>query len=175
MTMELETEEIVETETEIVEETTEEVAEVDETTEEEATEEEVTVDYEAKYNDALSEIETLKAQVAELTQSVETLTPYKLAAEKAERENAENDVFAKYDSRIGEMAEYAELKTKAGEYSIADLERECLILVGKFAMTETKTEEVEPETEPTITFALDETVETKPSRYSDIYETYKSR
>jgi outer membrane murein-binding lipoprotein Lpp len=175
MTMELETEEIVETETEIVEETTEEVAEVDETTKEEAAEEEVTVDYEAKYNDALSEIETLKAQVAELTQSVETLTPYKLAAEKVERENAENDVFAKYDSRIGEMAEYAELKTKAGEYSIADLERECLILVGKFAMTETKTEEVEPETEPTITFALDETVETKPSRYSDIYETYKSR
>lgn len=175
MTMQLETEEIVETETEIVEETTEEVAEVDETTEEEAAEEEVAVDYEAKYNDALSEIETLKAQVAELTQSVESLTPYKLAAEKAERENAENDVFAKYDSRIGEMAEYAELKTKAGEYSIADLERECLILVGKFAMTETKTEEVEPETEPTITFALDETVETKPARYSDIYETYKSR
>lgn len=175
MTMELETEEIVETETEIVEETTEEVAEVDETTEEETAEEEVTVDYEAKYNDALSEIETLKAQVEELTQSVEALTPYKLAAEKAERENAENDVFAKYDSRIGEMAEYAELKTKAGEYSIADLERECLILVGKFAMTETKTEEVEPETEPTITFALDETVETKPSRYNDIYETYKSR
>ena len=175
MTMELETEEIVETETEIVEETTEEVAEVDETTEEETTEEEVTVDYEAKYNNALSEIETLKAQVAELTQSVETLTPYKLAAEKAERENAENDVFAKYDSRIGEMAEYAELKTKADEYSIADLERECLILVGKFAMTETKAEEVEPETESTITFALDETVEIKPSRYSDIYETYKSR
>jgi outer membrane murein-binding lipoprotein Lpp len=175
MTMELETEEVVETETEIVEETTEEVAEVDETTEEETTEEEVTVDYETKYNDALSEIETLKAQVAELTQSVEALTPYKLAAEKAERENAENDVFAKYDSRIGEMAEYAELKTKAGEYSIADLERECLILVGKFAMTETKTEEVEPETEPTITFALDETVEAKSSRYSDIYETYKSR
>lgn len=174
-TMELETEEIVETETEIVDETTEEVAEVGETTEEEATEEEVAVDYEVKYNDALSEIETLKAQVAELTQSVESLTPYKLAAEKAERENAENDVFAKYDSRIGEMAEYAELKTKAGEYSIADLERECLILVGKFAMTEAKTEEVEPETEPTITFALDETVETKPTRYSDIYETYKSR
>lgn len=175
MTMELETEEIVETETEIVDETTEEVAEVDETTEEETAEEEVTVDYEAKYNDALSEIETLKAQVTELTQSVDALTPYKLAAEKAERENAENDVFAKYDSRIGEMAEYAELKTKAGEYSITDLERECLILVGKFAMTETKTEEVEPETESTITFALDETVETKPSRYSDIYETYKSR
>ena len=158
------TEEVVETEetTDVEETETESVDEVAETEEFE------TVDYEAKYNDAMAEIATLKAEI-------EALTPYKLAAEKAERENAENEVFAKYDARIGTMAEYAELKAKAGEYAIADLERECLILVGKFAMTETKTEEVEPETEPTITFALDETVETKPSRYSDIYETYKSR
>ena len=148
--METETEEIVETE---VEETTEEFE---------------TVDYEAKYNDAMAEIATLKAEI-------EALTPYKLAAEKAERENAENEVFAKYDARIGTMAEYAELKAKAGEYAIADLERECLILVGKFAMSETTTEEVEPETEPTITFALDDTAETKPNRYGNLYENYRTK
>lgn len=153
------TEEVVETETE-----TEEV----ETEAEETTEEFETVDYEAKYNDAMAEIATLKAEI-------ETLTPYKLAAEKAERENAENEVFAKYDARIGTMAEYAELKAKAGEYAIADLERECLILVGKFAMSETTTEEVEPETEPTITFALDDTAETKPNRYGNLYENYRSK
>ena len=169
---------VEETETEV--ETTEEVTET-ETTEEveteetevaevetgETTEEFETVDYEAKYNDAMAEIATLKAEI-------EALTPYKLAAEKAERENAENEVFAKYDARIGTMAEYAELKAKAGEYAIADLERECLILVGKFAMSETK-EEVEPETEPTITFALDETAETKPNRYGNLYENYRSK
>ena len=158
------TEEVVETEetTDVEETETETVDEVAETEEFE------TVDYEAKYNDAMAEIATLKAEI-------EALTPYKLAAEKAERENAENEVFAKYDARIGAMAEYAELKAKAGEYAIADLERECLILVGKFAMSETTTEEVEPETEPTITFALDDTAETKPNRYGNLYENYRSK
>ena len=140
--------------------------------------EESTIDYEAKYNEAVSEIESLKAQITELTQNVETLTPYKLAAEKAERENAENEVFAKYDSRIGDMAEYAELKEKAGEYEIADLERECLILVGKYTMAETTTEKVEPDddSEPTITFALDDTeAEKTPNRYGSVYENYKTR
>ena len=184
--MELDTEEIVETGTE---ETTEEVAveveseevveetaevETEETTEEVETTEE-TVDYEAKYNDAISEIETLKAQIAELTQSVEALTPYKLAAEKAEREAAENDVFAKFDSRIGEMPEYVELKTKAGDYEIADLEKECLMLVGKFAMTATKAEPEENETTPTITFALDDAPQAKVNRYGNVYETYKTK
>lgn len=157
---------------ETVEEVTETVEETEvtseEVTEEVATEEFETVDYEAKYNDAMAEIATLKAEI-------EALTPYKLAAEKAERENAENEVFAKYDARIGAMAEYAALKAKAGEYAIADLERECLILVGKFAMSETTTEEVEPETEPTITFALDDTAETKPNRYGNLYENYRSK
>lgn len=107
---------------------------------------------------------------------VEMLRPYKLAAEKAERETAESEVFSKYDSHIGEMAEYAELKAKAGEYAIDDLERECLILVGKFAMSETKENPVEPETEATITFALDETPESKfVNRYGNVYEDYKTR
>ena len=155
---------------------TEEIEAKVETEEVEPETQEETVDYEAKYNDAVTEIESLKAQIAELSASVDALTPYKLAAEKAERENAENEVFARYDSHIGEMAEYVELKSKAGEYEIADLERECLILVGKFTMSETK-EEVEPdEAEPTITFALDEEEPTKkPNRYSDVYETYRSK
>ena len=169
--------EVMELETTEEETTVEEVVETETVETEETTEPEETVDYEAKYNDAVSEIESLKAQIAELTESVESLTPYKLAAEKAERENAENEVFAKYDSRIGEMAEYAELKAKAGDYEIADLERECLILVGKFAMSEEQTAEVEPdETEPTITFALDDNeTEKKSNRYGSVYEEYKTR
>ena len=92
-----------------------------------------------------------------------------------EREAAENDVFAKFDSRIGEMPEYVELKTKAGDYEIADLEKECLMLVGKFAMTTTKAEPEENETTPTITFALDDAPQAKVNRYGDVYETYKTK
>lgn len=152
-----------------VEETTEEV------TVEDVVSTEETIDYEAKYNDALSEIESLKTQIAELNASVESLTPYKLAAEKAEREAAESAVFSKYDSHIGTMPEYAELKSKASDYEIADLERECLILVGKFAMNEPKTEDATPEPETSITFALENEPTSKTNRYGDVYENYKSR
>ena len=153
----------------IVEETTEEVAV------EEVVSTEETVDYEAKYNEALGEIESLKTQIAELNASVESLTPYKLAAEKAEREAAESAVFSKFDSHIGAMPEYVELKSKASDYEIADLERECLILVGKFAMNEPKTEDATPEPEATITFALDNEPTPKTNRYGDLYENFKTR
>lgn len=166
----LETDTSIETPCEIeqVEEPVEIAEDVTETVEE-------TVDYEAMYNDAIAENEILKSQIAELTKSVEALTPYKLAAEKAERENAENEVFSKFDSRIGFSNEYAELKSKAGEYSIVDLERECLILVGKFTMNEPEKEVTETKTESTITFALDNMPEQKVSRYGDVYETYKTK
>lgn len=153
----------------IVEETIEEVAV------EEVVSTEETVDYEAKYNEALGEIESLKTQIAELNASVESLTPYKLAAEKAEREAAESAVFSKFDSHIGAMPEYVELKSKASDYEIADLERECLILVGKFAMNEPKTEDVTPEPDTTITFALDNEPTPKANRYGDLYENFKTR
>lgn len=165
-------------ETEIADESVAETQQIEEpakTEDESETTAEETIDYESMYNDAIAENEALKTQIAELTRSIEELTPYKLAAEKADRENAENSVFAKYDSRIGEMPEYAMLKTKAGEYSIADLERECLILVGKFAMNEPKKEIEETETEPTLTFALDNMPEQKVNRYGDVYETYKTK
>lgn len=179
ITEETTTEEVVSEETILeaensADETTEEIVQTEEPVEMTSVVEE-TVDYEAEYNNALAEIETLKAQIAELTQSVEALTPYKLAAEKAERETAETNVFTKFDSRIGKMPEYAELKAKACNYSIDELERECLILVGKFAMSENKTETKETEIEPTITFALDEAPETKVSRYGEVYETYKTK
>lgn len=153
----------------------EETVNTEETTVEKEVSTEETIDYEAKYNDALSEIESLKTQIAELNASVESLTPYKLAAEKAEREAAENAVFSKFDSHIGEMSEYAELKSKASDFEIADLERECLILVGKFAMNEPKSEDVEPEPEATITFALDNEQTTKTNRYGEVYENFKTR
>lgn len=164
------------TESAEAETSTESEAEVDteaEVVSEEGTEDtdadtqEETVDYEAKYNEALAEIESLKAQVSQLE-------PYRLAAEQAERDKAESDVFAKYDSHIGEMEEYKTLKSKANEYSIEELDRECLILVGKFAMnTPAQTEETEVKS--TITFGLDNESETKPQKYGKVYEAYKTR
>lgn len=128
----------------------------------------LTLDEAATLEEARDNYSVVKAEV-------ETLRPYKLAAEKAEREAAESAVFSKFDSHIGAMPEYAELKSKASDYEIADLERECLILVGKFAMNEPKTEDATPEPDTTITFALDNEPTPKANRYGDLYENFKTR
>ena len=125
--------------------------------------------------DEASALEEARDNYGSVKSEVEMLRPYKLAAEKAEREERENAVFSKYESHIGTMAEYLELKTKAKDYSITDLERECLILVGKFAMNETATENVDTKPETTITFAFDDVNETKTNRYGNVYENYKTR
>ena len=138
--------------------------------------EESTVDFEAMYNEAQETISALTAKVDELSATVDSLTPYKLAAEKAERDKAEGEIFAKYDSHIGDMEEYKALKTNASDYSIEELDRECLMLVGKFAMNTPVENETEKETESTIQFALDNESETKPkTKYGNVYETYKTR
>ena len=156
--------------------TEEEAVETEATAEVETTAEtETTVDYEAMYNEAQETIATLTAKVEELTTTVDSLTPYKLAAEKAERDKAEGDIFAKYDSHIGDMDEYKALKSNAGEYTIDELDRECLILVGKYTMETPAETETENETESTIQFALDSETETKPNKYGTVYETFKTR
>ena len=104
---------------------TNEVVETEETTPdvtEPEVEAEPTIDYEALYNEAQATIDALTAQVAELTETVDSLTPYKLAADKAEREKAEGEIFAKYDAHIGEMEEYKALKSDAANYSIEELD-----------------------------------------------------
>ena len=160
---------------------TNEVVETEETTPdvtEPEVEAEPTIDYEALYNEAQATIDALTAQVAELTETVDSLTPYKLAADKAEREKAEGEIFAKYDAHIGEMEEYKALKSDAANYSIEELDKECLMLVGKFAMNQpVETAETEEETESTIQFALDNE-EAKPKTkvgYGNVYEKYKSK
>ncbi len=153
--------------------TEETITEIEESIDE--TEEE-TVDFEAKYNEAQETISALTAKVDELTATVDSLTPYKLAAEKAERDKAEGEIFAKYDSHIGDMEEYKALKLNASDYSIENLDKECLMLVGKFAMNTPVEKETETETESTIQFALDNECETKPkTKYGNVYETYKTR
>lgn len=138
----------------------------------------VSVDYEALYNEALVTIEALtaqnadfEAQITTLNEQISTLTPYKLAVEKAEREQAESEIFAKYDGRIGEMPEYKILKEKSNEYDLEQLDKECIMLVGKFAMStfafnETKTMKAE-----TMKFSV-ETTPVKVSIYGDLFERY---
>ena len=138
----------------------------------------VPVDFEILYNDSLKTIDGLTIKIAEFETEIEglkaqvaDLAPYKLAVEKAEREKAENEIFAKYDDRIGGMPEYKALKEKSCDYELEQLDRECMILVGKFAMNtfalnDTKTKKAE-----SIRFTAEGT-SSKVSPYGDIFERY---
>ena len=153
--------------------------------ESEATEPEVqtepepeTVDYEAMYNDCLETINELTLKISEfentiadLNAQVSDLTPYKLAVEKAEREKAEGEIFAKYDGRIGEMPEYKALKEKSGEYELEQLDKECMMLVGKFAMSTFALNDTKSNKAESMRFSV-ETTPAKVSPYGDIFERY---
>ena len=116
-------------------------------------------------------VEEARSNYSAVMAEVEMLRPYKLAVDKAEREQAESEIFAKYDGRIGEMPEYKLLKEKSSEYDLEQLDKECIMLVGKFAMStfafnETKTTKTE-----TMKFSV-ETTPAKVSPYGDIFERY---
>ena len=138
----------------------------------------IPVDYEALYNEALVTIDALTAQNADfeaqiitLNEQISTLTPYKLAVEKAEREKAESEIFAKYDGRIGEMPEYKLLKEKSNEYDLEQLDKECIMLVGKFAMSTFAFKESKTTKAETMKFSV-ETTPAKVSIYGDLFERY---
>jgi hypothetical protein len=140
--------------------------------------EEAPVDYEALYNDSLVAIDALtiknaeyEARIADLNSQIEILTPFKIAAEKAEREKAENEIFSKYDGRIGEMPEYNELKAKSNDYDLEQLDKECMILVGKFAMSTFALNDNKSTKTESIKFSVGATP-TKVSPYGDIFERY---
>lgn len=149
-----------------------------EATEPEAQTEPETVDYEAMYNDCLETINELTLKISEfentiadLNAQVSDLAPYKLAVEKAEREKAEGEIFAKYDGRIGEMPEYKALKEKSGEYELEQLDKECMMLVGKFAMSTFALNDTKSNKAESMRFSV-ETNPAKVSPYGDIFERY---
>lgn len=170
-----------EVETEAVENETAEIVEPEASsneTESVVEPEAIPVDYEALYNDALVTIEALsaqnvdfEAQITALNEQISALTPYKLAVEKAEREKAESEIFAKYDGRIGEMPEYKLLKEKSNEYDLEQLDKECIMLVGKFAMSTFAFKESKTTKAETMKFSV-ETTPAKVSPYGDIFERY---
>lgn len=164
-------EETVEEEKDTVEETTEEVVEethtdeteevTDETTEEETVVDESNEDFSAMYAELKTQYETLekefsdyKAEHSFLDSDVTALKEYKANKETEERKCAEDALFAKYESAIGETDEFAKLRETASEYELDALEKECLCVVGKYAITN-KSEVKETKKTDSLKFSIE--------------------
>lgn len=151
-------EEVIEDVVEVVVE--EQVAEtvveeqVEKVTEEPATEEtvaETVTDFsndvtilQEKYENLLIEFNEYKNNYSTTNSEVDLLVKYKNDKSAEERLVAENVIFTKFEEKIGDTEEFTELKAKACDFSLKELEKECLCIVGLHTdfVKETKKQEV---------------------------------
>lgn len=92
--------------------------------------------YETKYSALEQEFSDYKAEHSFLNSDYEGLQTFKEGKLEEERKNSENNLFAKYEELIGESTDFAKLKKNSREYSLEELEKECLCIVGKFSLTQ---------------------------------------
>lgn len=92
--------------------------------------------------DALSEFEAYKQKYPEET--FKALEAYKIEAEAKIRSEAENTLFQSYDDMLKDSPEYQALKEKKDNLTIEELEKECLMLVGKYTLIRSNTTKPTP-------------------------------
>lgn len=124
--------------------------------------------------DEYNSIQEARDNYDSVREQVAILTEYKSTVEKAEREKAEKELFAKYDSIIGEMTEYNDMKNNTSEYSIEELESKCLMFVGMFSMANNKPETEVDTDSKLVSFSLDDIADdsTSKSLYGGLFEKY---
>lgn len=93
----------------------------------------LTLDEKTKLDEDRANFEILKTEYEEYKAShstdnveVEELKSYKMKSESEK-------VFSKYEDKIGETVEFIELKKNVENYSLKDLEKECIYIVGLHA------------------------------------------
>lgn len=114
-----------------------------------------------QFNTLQTEFDTYKENYSTENTVVAELSAYKVA-------NEANAVFAKYASSIGETKEFGELKENYMNYTVAELEKECIYIRGLHAETA-----VEPQSKPITFSVIPETKEEKP--YGGIFEKYLNK
>jgi hypothetical protein len=92
------------------------------------------LEYETKYSTLEQEFSDYKAEHSFLDSDFNALKEYKEVKEVEERQNAENELFADYEEKIGETEEFKTLKENSAEYSLEALKKECLCIVGMYSM-----------------------------------------
>lgn len=136
-------------------------------------------DYGVLYNELKEEYDALVAEFnaykenhSFLNSDYEALESYRADREASDREAAENELFASYEDVIGETSEFVALKEKSSEYSIEELKKECLCIVGMYSMTK-KNKEVKKNESIKFSFNSNNDVDDEP--YGGIHKKYLNR
>ena len=96
------------------------------------------LEYETKYSTLEQEFSDYKAEHSFLDSDFNALKEYKEGKEVEERKNAEDTLFADYEEKIGNTEEFKTLKSQSANYSLDELKKECLCIVGMYSMNSSK-------------------------------------
>ena len=171
------TDEVVEETAE--DETSEDTEEVVEEATEETVVEEASEDFSVLYAELKEKYDALEKEFDEYKLShsyfnadFEELKSYKESKEAEERQCAEEALFADYEETIGETEEFKALKEKASEFSLDDLKKECLCIVGMYSMT-SKTKETKKT--DSLKFSFEPKEENEDEPYGGLIKHYLRR
>ena len=167
----------------VVEETKEEDAKVDDTISEDSVEEvkeniqedvqkdvqeveEPQVDYELMYNELQVEYGKVVAELEETKKEFTRLKEFEKKILEEERKENEDKIFAKF-SMLEDNDEFEEIKTKASQFSLDELEDMCYKIVGRLAFAEKAKAKTPKNTNTKLNFSADKQ-EVKPTYYGGI-------
>lgn len=167
--LEAEVEEVVEETVveDVVEEVEEAIEEVVEDTQEAVSEESV-VDYEVMYNELQVEYGKLVAELEETKQEFSRLKEFEEKVLAEQRMEEEAKIFAKF-SMLENTDEFEEVKSKASQFSLNELEDMCYKIVGRLAFTEKAKAKPSKNTSVKLNFSA-EKQEVKTSYYGGILD-----
>lgn len=163
----------------VVEETKEEEVTVDNTVSEESNEdvqeesqedvqdaEEPQVNYESMYNELQVEYGKVVAELEETKKEFTRLKEFEKKILEEERKENEDKIFAKF-SMLEDNDEFKDVKTKASQFSLDELEDMCYKIVGRLAFAEKAKAKTPKNTSAKLNFSA-EKQEVKPTYYGGI-------
>lgn len=128
---------------------------------------------ESKYSSLEQEYSDYKSEHSFLNSEFTALEEYKTTKEKEERATAEKNLFEKYENKIGEVEEFKDLKEKASDFSLDELQKECLCIVGMYSMNTPVNEVVSPKND-SLKFSLDNQ-ESDDEPYNGLFKKYLNK
>ena len=105
---------------------------------------------------------------------VEELRTFKVTKNTEDRQNAEKEVFDKFEIQLAENAEFKTLKENAKDYSIEDLADKCFSILGKVSAKFELNFEQKPKKE-FVKIAVDTTDENDDTTYGGLFNQYASK
>jgi hypothetical protein len=123
----------------------------------------------ASYESITNELSQYKESHSTENTEVERLIKFEKDRLDDDRKNAETQVFQSFEERIGNTEEFSELKKNAKNYSITELEKECIYIVGLHTEYAKETKKQENQ----IKFSVDKKNEEQKDAYGDLFKKFK--